>query len=713
MGQKVSIRSTDDWLENQWSNERRTISLMSFVDGEPKLRQAERCHQVLLQIKVDYPQRGPVLDVKPIEKVLFLLWPNHPIRAPLVTLRHDFPVVPHLISDFMGTPLRHVCLTRRTEADWWCGKTLVDLAQTCREWLCDAAAGLLVKPDDPFEPLFVDVGTPPVEMTTDHAKANALAHDGLWLTKSQLIQVPGTTRSRFLVEKGDVPTQVWYQRIPQASLWTMKPSNVDELLEMFVAVDLDAHRVSYWLNKTPNTVSHLLLIVGVRRPEEVLGRPDSDEWVAFELERMSRDRHRAEWKVTTHPFRDAYTPALARRVSGIKEPLTIRNVLLIGAGALGSIITESLVRTGLVRIRLVDHDTLLPHNLTRHTLTATDIGRAKATAVAERLNSLVEDDTVLVEAVNKNVLNMDQSEWDDLLDGIHAVIDCSASPAVQLRLADVSRDVPVLSTFQVDAGRVTVVLGESRTGIGSVDALEAVMVSEHRELPGVRRWLRYEAHTVMIGGGCRSASAPIPLPWVMDGAGWVATVALEWLRAEDAWPAIEMIGLMTTDPGFVAKVNTSWQQHDVQISNATGGWRVKITKQVEQKLHDRAISAAPLETGGICIGRVDKQRRVAYVIDIWEGPVDSYGSIVGFVRGRQDLKARLAQLESNTGDQLTYIGEWHSHPPGCGTHMSATDSATSRRMAKVLAKDQIPAIFMISNGSMHDTHVVESLETNG
>lgn len=62
--------------------------------------------------------------------------------------------------------------------------------------------------------------------------------------------------------------------------------------------------------------------------------------------------------------------------------------LLIGAGAVGSIISELLVRLGVFDITIYDSDTLEVGNLVRHSLSLKDVGKYKAIALADHLNRI-------------------------------------------------------------------------------------------------------------------------------------------------------------------------------------------------------------------------------------------------------------------------------------------------------------------------------------
>ena len=64
-----------------------------------------------------------------------------------------------------------------------------------------------------------------------------------------------------------------------------------------------------------------------------------------------------------------------------------QSILIIGAGAIGSVMAEMLARAGARAIAVIDADRIAAGNLVRHTLLRDDIGRHKATALSERLGS--------------------------------------------------------------------------------------------------------------------------------------------------------------------------------------------------------------------------------------------------------------------------------------------------------------------------------------
>lgn len=100
---------------------------------------------------------------------------------------------------------------------------------------------------------------------------------------------------------------------------------------------------------------------------------------------------------------------------------------IIGAGAVGSVLSELLVRAGVQHLRLVDKDRVEAGNLVRHTMTLADVGKNKAEAVAERLRRLSPHVSVTIAGTAFPVASGATSE---LLTSCDILIDCSASDEV-------------------------------------------------------------------------------------------------------------------------------------------------------------------------------------------------------------------------------------------------------------------------------------------
>jgi molybdopterin/thiamine biosynthesis adenylyltransferase len=691
----------NDWISN-WETERNLIAKLPFVVGKPSISlekiYEQELHCVFVDIKVDFPANGPVCKIKPVESPAIVLPRSFPNDPPYVLIRHDFPQAPHLSS--RKNKYRSICLTRQDNHDWWQGKTFGGLIKDIYDWLCDAAAGKLIKDNDPFEPLIAS-GSLPVEINSKEAQQNCAKHEGSWRTYSEILPVQNRTHFRFRVSgKGDVPTQVWYQEQEQVELWLDPPSDVEELLNMAKKVGFDSDRIRYWIERGKK---QLLLVFGIKRPREVLGRLNPEEWIAFFLTR-DKAKERCKWKISTHFVLESFNKEIAAVTSGFENKQ--KNVLIIGAGAIGSEIAESLVRSGTVKLTIIDNDSLRPHNLARHTLDARDLGEFKSESVAAKLNSMFS--VVLCKPITRDFLAITTEEAKEIIKDNDLVINASASLAVQSRLSEVMPSgIAAITCFQINRGSGTVMLFSPNVNVAHLDMCEAMLITRMKDVPIINRWFEETGEAINIGGGCRSITSKIAGSIVKFGSGWLADKVLRYLNDDEKMPKEAFAEILEYNYDGNGKVNDILIKIESSFKVDSGDWKIITNASVIDKINQLAEAGFPNETGGIMIGRLDRQKKVAIITDAWKAPNDSKFTTTGFSRGLAGLKNKIAMLEDDTNDYLSYVGEWHSHPPACGTGLSSVDSPTAKRMAKELEQDRVPAICLITNSKDYATHVVK------
>ncbi len=149
-----------------------------------------------------------------------------------------------------------------------------------------------------------------------------------------------------------------------------------------------------------------LLLIGFPMPELIGSPPFRIHWQALSLPRLSTLQD------AKHGFRPTSKGAMRRDLGtilsnsknlkwidsnnwdshswGSRGNLNVASglhVVIIGLGAIGSSVTEMLVRGGINDIVLIDGDEIDAGNLVRHTLTLSEEGMNKASAIASRLNS--------------------------------------------------------------------------------------------------------------------------------------------------------------------------------------------------------------------------------------------------------------------------------------------------------------------------------------
>ena len=156
-------------------------------------------------------------------------------------------------------------------------------------------------------------------------------------------------------------------------------------------------------------------------------RPNREGYWRADLCKVFRDNTRLEWVQTENwHFKEVTNRGRLR------TEVTTKSVLIIGCGALGSAISEILVRAGVQKLVLIDPDNLSVGNLSRHTLGISSLGKSKSSALANRLNQVAIHSSV--QSIEESFPAKCQSNIDLML-ACDVVIDCSGSDSVSYDLA--------------------------------------------------------------------------------------------------------------------------------------------------------------------------------------------------------------------------------------------------------------------------------------
>ena len=193
-----------------------------------------------------------------------------------------------------------------------------------------------------------------------------------------------------------------------------------------------------------------VLLIGFPIPEKVGGPDCRLHWLALQLPERSprlkpgfRNTGDGQWlayKTTAlaghQPLywlnSENWHPAEIAARGQLSGVTTGRRFLILGAGAIGSVVSEMLARAGVRDITVVDPDRFEVGNLVRHTLLASDIGQQKASGLEDRLSDAT---------VHTNVSAIDSAFPPD--DGDHAeqvkscdiVIDTTGEDAVSAHMS--------------------------------------------------------------------------------------------------------------------------------------------------------------------------------------------------------------------------------------------------------------------------------------
>jgi hypothetical protein len=372
---------------------------------------------------------------------------------------------------------------------------------------------------------------------------------------------------------------------------------------------------------------------------------------------------------------------------------------VVGAGAIGSQAANLLVREGaFTSLTIIDDDRLMPHNLARHTLTAKDIGAYKADALARDIVDVRPDLSVRT-VKEKLIAGFNDENYLNAITSSDLILDFTASVGAARALSDTPARGRGISAFFNPSGTAFVVMTEDAAKKIDLAALEADYYGTIIERRDLSDHLSPGDMEVVSSGQCRSLSSRIPSA---DAALLSAAAAMQISRVLGSDAARIVIGTLSADGSFV--IVSDDVAGDIDIA-AEGGWQVRLPPRAKARLQQLRSSLGPNETGGALLGIVDHSRKRIEVVSGLRAPVDSVSEPLGFERGIRGLRPQIDEACAKVMHQVTYVGEWHSHPNGFGARKSAVDHELIKEVATDLAAEERPAVMVIVGESETRIHL--------
>jgi integrative and conjugative element protein (TIGR02256 family) len=380
---------------------------------------------------------------------------------------------------------------------------------------------------------------------------------------------------------------------------------------------------------------------------------------------------------------------LAAVLNGLQdEPRT--KITAIGVGALGSQIAMNLARSGYKDWTLIDEDFLLPHNLARHELSYI-VGQPKARLMADNINALF-GEVAAAKSIVANVLDSEHTT-DDILSAFSeadVILDISTSVPVSRYLArDVETKARKISLFLNPSGHEFVLLAEDLSGTISLDSLE---MQYYREIIRNELLISHlvDGAALRYGGSCRDVTSRIP-HWLVSLHASIAAGALQDIMANGS--AQSVIWRAAKHSGTVGRIDISLSSKvEIKIKE----WLLVTDTFFLKKIQDLRASKLPNETGGVLIGSFDHSRKLIYVVDTVPSPSDSEEWPTYYYRGCEGLRDSVEAIKQKTMSNLTYIGEWHSHPDRASCEPSTDDLKVLDWLYQEMVKVDTPALILIA-----------------
>ncbi len=523
---------------------------------------AEGRELVVLDFQTGRPQRS-AYPIKCTERLGVLFTPSN--SMPLVCmLRDDFPDTAHQQLAIEGAP-RAICIDDRSWAEARLTWTPAELVYRVSSWFERAARGELHDPRQPLDPVLF--GSPLTFLISRHVLRSS---DGTDLVAKHypdhrtMLRVTPFEDARGPVDDLERLCVVTYSIPPeQMRRLQFAPMSLGSLADMLSdrGVDLLADlqdRFSRYLDRgaawqlnarfvvilempivapdgsaqqgtdlrafiTAKSVGEVAVALGIAMDQQ---HRDEGSGIGFVRALGHRDIDQDAVRKIATPSAEVHLEfdrELATRIAR-RDVQDDRSAVIVGAGAIGSHVADTLVREGRFRWTVIDHDRLLPHNLARHIGRGASVTHSKAKIVAEALSALVDAPEPIAHAIDSNVADDGEhrTEIDDALERADVIIDATASLLAERYLSDHQAQARRASVFFNPSGDAAVLLSEPARRSLTLRDLEAQYLGHVARMQHLARHLADETQQVAYTGACRAITGMIPQSSVMALSGLVS-----------------------------------------------------------------------------------------------------------------------------------------------------------------------------------------------
>jgi integrative and conjugative element protein (TIGR02256 family) len=195
--------------------------------------------------------------------------------------------------------------------------------------------------------------------------------------------------------------------------------------------------------------------------------------------------------------------------------------------------------------------------------------------------------------------------------------------------------------------------------------------------------------SIRYSGSCRNVTVQIPQDRLSIQAGVAAQVIKR--TAFSVSPSINVWEWSDS--------SVSMRRHQIPVCNVllreAGQWQIRLSSHAADSMRYYRRRRLPNETGGVLLGKFDVDRRVLYVASVLPSPSDSVEWPNMYIRGVEGLQVKVELVNKITGGELSYVGEWHSHPDGHGSDPSDDDRTAHQMIVGEMGKTGLPGVVLI------------------
>ncbi len=662
--------------------------------------------------------------VRAVEPITFVFPPAYPYRAPCVLLRPDFNrCLPHINPVPIEDRQRYIspCVYDGSLNDLLHeeGDGLSEILNQLSDWLDKAAIDDLIDPKQGWEPIRRDYTSGSVLYDVSRFEECIQKEEGacvflcralrkLWhkeqFNYAWVIDEKPLAVTPWLISNSCIFENTLFGRVYQqltVLVWGSEssivsrylPEDVESLKQLYERakdygvfnalsgmidnLSWAAKEASFNLKTFP-----LFVILCVRRPYHLINDESSLEFIPYLIECKIIDlighlpasvlTISEDSRVIPLGHRHKITGKLLRRMSGVKENMEGGSIIHIGCGSVGSKIAVSLARSGHGPFMLIDRAVFSPHNSARHAVVPpSEIpGIPKAILLSEEIKRL----GLAAEPITEDIIDLCKEEGgceNPLRNNNRIVIESTGSIAVRDMLSSLP---PGRLLGKLVHG---ILYGQGKVGILAIEGLDRnpnvndLILKfydecvDDPELSAVFSGRPSVSHQE-VGQGCGSQTMVMPDTRISLFSAGMAQRVMQILSNKDgrATEGELWIGkLADHEMGVFWKV-VALGPTATLFFRGQHRWEVRIPERVQHRMVEEMKSWGEIETGGVLMGRLSLYNRCFNISRLVEAPPDSVRAMNSFILGIEGLRDKVQEIHYKSGETLTYLGTWHSHPQG-------------------------------------------------
>jgi len=683
------------------------------INGTVKFRKGGDVEIILFNLELSTPN-NPKVDIRVIEPIAISVHTKIERIPKVYALRTDFPENLSHTNTHENTHPIDLCIYEELFSEAKLSWSGIGFLHRVREWFELTSKGKLHQEDQPLETFLIGKGVI-VYDSEKIEKSNYLIYHSEIL--SRIVTEKQLNEDAF-IKKHEFSYVTYISKDMVHNVVNVTPKNLKALLEIFSKAEIDLEEHFLEIGKSLingdaqnrfNKKITVVFVCNLKRGDDDIVEEQYVYFIKFDLtigEILEKAGYLFFENSQYFPIvggkidlkkcgeigldilnsHQEFTYKRAKELSGINYD---KNISLIGVGALGSPFLNNLIRQGVGKWDVFDHDNFSPHNLMRHILDRTLLGQNKAEAISHHVNNVIFPIEKIIKPHPINILDISKESTEyKILENSEIIVDISTSIPVQRHLTSLFPDKKKISAFLNPNGNQLVVLEEDQSCKYSLDLLEYQFYSKLLDEEDLQSHYDYNNGKIRYARGCRDVTSKISQSNISIFSGILSNHFVQNLSSEGG------VKIWALNQDY--SVNIFHYGAEEWIScGVHSEWLVHIKEKLLKEMQAFRIEKLPNETGGILVGGVDTYHKSIYITDTIKSPNDSTERPTIYIRGIEGVEKKLQKISKITNSNLEYLGEWHSHPDGCSTNMSTDDMILFTELIEEGEHRGLPSIMFI------------------